>query len=137
MDWYERITCWAFVAFVGLAFLFLVGGLGFVIATPVIEASGGLNIEVAESSRTGVVRYIGHTGAYWKTWEGELDLSPQKGASRSESWDFSVVDADVVEKLQAAQRSGARVVIRYKRYWLRGWRYGKTDKNVFAVEEVH
>lgn len=132
----ERIACWIVGTFIVGVLTFFVLAIGFLIAEPIICACGGLNIEVSESSRTGVVRYISRTGFNWKTWEGELDLSPQKGASTSESWDFSVVDSAVVEKLQAAQRSGNRVVIRYKRYWLRGWRYGQTSRNVFDVEVI-
>lgn len=100
----------------------------------------GSGFEYSDGSRSGVVQKISRKGWIWKTWEGELNLGYAN--SRSSEYGtqinpaifyFSVSDPAVAETVEAAERSGNRVTVEYKQYWLRGYRYGKTSYDVTGV----
>lgn len=69
----------------------------------------------SEGERTGVVTKLSHKGLFCKIWEGELAMQNVKiGAdSVGNTFEFSVTDDAVREKIQAALDGGKTVAIQY------------------------
>jgi hypothetical protein len=95
-------------------------------------------IPYSEGHRSGVVFKFSRKGFVYKTWEGELSLGlteqDSSGAIVSRVWEFSCNHPPTIEKLQKAEKSGNRVSLHYKEYFLRGSYYGRTPYNVLDVE---
>lgn len=75
----------------------------------------------SEGERTGVVVKFSNKGVFCKTWEGTMNLggmaTNSDGAVVPNVWNFTVTDESLVSAVQAAQRSGGRVTIKYSQ-WL-------------------
>ena len=90
--------------------------------------------------RTGVVRKFAVEGTpVCKFAEGELALTGANPTQKVEIWEFSVDhhgDQDpIVQQIRQAQRSGARVTLRYRRDLKSWWRCNPNEYYVTAVEK--
>lgn len=117
--------------------ILLVIGACVIITT--IKCGGGLNIEYGEGSRSGVVQKISRKGLFWKTYEGELNLgyNTNSGGKFSQVvpaiFKFSTSNAEVAKVLEDAERSGDRVMLKYKEYLFRGYDKGQTGYDIIEV----
>lgn len=86
----------------------------------------GIISDYSEGSRVGVITKLSHKGLLFKSWEGSINQGGTKLEPDSEgnnhvvlnATDFSVVDVKVVDKLQTAYKTGKRVEIVYKQWFL-------------------
>lgn len=69
-------------------------------------------------SRAGIVTKFSNKGLFNKSWEGELSIggttTDSEGHLVANNWAFSVVDLEVVTKIQDALDHGTRVRLTYK-----------------------
>lgn len=116
----------------------VIGLVGFILAVP---ACTGCNRGYSDGDRTGVVLKLSHKGFAFKSWEGVLDMGgfhADKDDNGTTSmvrnlWLFSVVDPEIVPKLEAAMKSGQRVTLHYTQ-WLVGPTRLDTDSEIVGVE---
>lgn len=106
-----------------------------------VKASGGLNIEYSEGSRSGVIQKFSKRGVIWSTREGELNLgyNTASGSGRNvtiapEIFYFSCSSPEIADAITEAQEGGHRVTLLYKQYLLRGYRYGGTSYDIVGVK---
>jgi hypothetical protein len=115
-----------------------------VLACVAVKATGGLNWQFSEGSRSGVVQKLSKKGVIWKTWEGELNLGYNESRSDGEGrqtiapaiFYFSVESDEVAKRLKAAEVGGRRVTIDYKQYFLRGWNKGGTSYDIVGCQDA-
>ena len=81
----------------------------------------GLSDKVySDGDRVGIVTKISHKGMLYKSWEGEMAMDnfvakpTENGSVMSNTFNFSVLDPEIVKKIQDAQKSGERVQLTYK-----------------------
>lgn len=106
-----------------------------------VKCMGGLNVPFSEGSRSGVVQKISKKGLIWSTWEGELNLgytTATKDANGGTTinpaiFRFSCSSDSAAKQVQAAERSGKRVTLKYQQYIFRGYKYGDTSYDVTGV----
>lgn len=133
---YRRQTDYSFIF--GFGCFVLVASL--ILGGFIIKATGGLNIQYSEGSRSGTVTKISKKGWIWQTWEGELDLhrlrstGGERPTMEADIFYFSVSSDDVAEQIQKAEQSGNRTTLKYKQYFLRGWKYGGTSYDITGLE---
>lgn len=80
----------------------------------------------SDGSRVGVVTKLSNKGLIWKSWEGSLNEGGTrvgrdiKGGESvvPNAFDFSVSDPAVVDQLQLAVSSGARVELVYQQWFI-------------------
>ena len=80
-------------------------------------------IDYSDGKRVGVVTKFSHKGVFCKTWEGQLAMSNFKGSSdgsTSNSFDFSVVDPNMVKPVDDALESQKLVELTYHQVLLSG-----------------
>lgn len=93
----------------------------------------------SEGTRAGQLIKISKKGVVLKTNEGELNMGGLRVGSANDGlegnlWQFSVLDQDVLEKLEASE--GKRVTLSYKeRYRAMPWQ-GDTNYFIIAVETI-
>lgn len=90
-------------------------------------------IQTSEGERVGTISKFSKKGILISTWEGEAILGGQ-GASGNQdnTWQFSVEDESVAEKLKKFSASGKLVVLQYKQeMFVSGWR---ADTNYFVQD---
>lgn len=81
-------------------------------------------IQTSEGERIGTISKFSKKGVLVSTWEGEAILGGQ-GASGNQdnTWNFSVDDDAVVEKLKKMSASGRLVVLQYRQeMFVASWR---------------
>lgn len=123
--------------------LFLIGVIfTLCIANFGIKAIGGINWEYSEGSRSGVVQKLSKKGVFWKTWEGELNLGYMQATSTEHGQNiapaifyFSVENEEVAKELVEAEKSGKRVTVEYKQYFMRGYNKGGTSYDIVDVNQ--
>lgn len=116
-------------------------GLLCVILSIGCKACGGLNLPYSEGTRSGVVQKISKKGLIWSTWDGELNLGYNRSVSTDAGsqivpaiWQFSVSSDMIAERIQEAERSGQRVTLGYRQFFLHGWDKGATSYDVNTVQ---
>ncbi len=127
-----------------LAFAFVVLMFCVICGSCVVMASGGLNWQFSEGSRSGVIQKLSKKGVIWKTWEGELNLGYNESRIDDQGrqtiapaiFHFSVESDEVAKQLKAAEIVGKRVTIDYKQYFLRGWDKGGTSYDVIGCQDA-
>ena len=93
----------------------------------------------SEGTRAGQLIKISNKGVIFKTNEGELNMGGLRVGSSNDGlegnlWQFSVLDKDVLEQLEASE--GKRVKLSYKeRYKSMPWQ-GDTNYFIVAVESI-
>lgn len=93
-----------------------------IVITPIIGLFGGLFPNYSEGERTGIVYKISKKGMIFKSFEGEMNLggmSESNGMAVPNKFEFSVMDEDVVKKIETSASSGKRVTVRYSQYWMK------------------
>lgn len=96
------------------------------------------NENYSNGERIGYVTKFSHKGQFWKSWEGELNLT-QTGMNTSSTFDFSI-DNDknlptVVETIDEAVNKGWKVKLTYHQVNFRNWfsNRGETDYFVDSI----
>jgi hypothetical protein len=83
--------------------------------------TAGCGSTYSEGERTGVIVKFSRKGIIFKSWEGQINLGSasvdQGGVVIPASFEFSVTDGIVAQKLLDAQRNGKRVTLKYNQ-WL-------------------
>lgn len=108
----------------------------FVLAIPLLLVGGCYmyvavgNYAYSVGERSGTVQKVSYRGFPNKTWEGELNMGIGGGV-----WRFSVHkdNKDVIEGVQAAEREGGRVTLKYEEQMMTQWWDGDT---AYFVTEV-
>ncbi len=98
----------------------------------------GVPIEYGSGERTGVVYKVSKKGMIWKTWEGEMNLGGmvKTGDGMSvNTWAFSVVDTEIVKKLQEVSESGEIVTLKYYQPWVLSCTEGGTDYKIIEIKK--
>lgn len=91
------------------------------------------SLTYSEGERTGVIAKFSHKGLIFKTYEGELYV----GGNITPNWEFSVADAEIVEKIHEAQRIGGRWSLLYRQQLWRQWWKGATTYFIYDVQKVN
>jgi hypothetical protein len=98
----------------------------------------GPGIAYSEGTRSGVVYKFSKKGFVYHTWEGELSLGlnerDESGAIIPAIFQFSCSNEEVAKQIIDAEKSGKRVTLHYKQYFLRGYSYGETEYDIIKVE---
>ena len=97
-----------------------------------------VHITYSEGERSGVVNKLSSKGWICKTWEGQLNLggmaSDANGIATVNTWEYSVSDPIVVQKLEDAASTGRRATLVYKQYFINGRCNGMTEYNIVDVK---
>lgn len=82
----------------------------------------GIMPTYSEGFRSGVVVKFSKKGAFWKSYEGTLNLgaveSRTDGTLTPTTFDFSVLDPEIVSEITAAQEKGKRITVTYNQWLL-------------------
>lgn len=94
-----------------------------VLAVALILSACGPNY--SNGSRVGVVTKLSYKGLVWKSWEGELNMGGVRQQSDGNGGTQTVpnvftfnADPDAVAKLQDAMKTGARVELIYRQWFI-------------------
>lgn len=88
----------------------------------------------SEGERSGAITKFSHKGLMLKTWEGELNMGGMDQGGVAQTWQFSVVDPEMVEEVQKAQRKGGKWTLSYRQQlWSQSWK-GQTEYFIVGVE---
>jgi len=93
----------------------------------------------SNGERIGFITKFSHKGRFWKSWEGELNLT-QTGMNTSSLFDFSVDnDAEssyIIAMIDSAVNNGWKVKLRYHETSFKNWlsNRGETDYFVDNIE---
>jgi hypothetical protein len=91
----------------------------------------------SEGDRTGTLYKFSHKGVVVKTWEGSLNtggINLDNAQPMGASWDFSVIDEEVVKQLKEVE--GKRVKLTYEQKLFKLWWMGETDYFVTKVKVI-
>ena len=80
----------------------------------------------SNGERVGVITKLSHKGIFWKSWEGSMNQGGTKEVSDGNgnvsavpnAFDFNVEDPAVIEKLKQAAKSGERVEVSYRQWFI-------------------
>ena len=101
--------------------------LGFFLFVGLVTSWIPINIKYSEGQRTGVVTKISRKGLALKSWEGEMNVGGASAAGGGTmipvTWEFSVKDIDLVERIQTVAGTGNRVTLMYREVLSSGARY--------------
>ena len=89
---------------------------------------------ISEGTRTGMLFKISKKGAIFKTYEGQLHLGGSTILTTQSTWDFSVKDATVYQRMQ--QFEGKNVKLHYKEMVDAFPWQGDTNYIVYQVEAL-
>jgi hypothetical protein len=90
------------------------------------------NENYSNGERIGYVTKFSHKGQFWKSWEGELNLT-QTGMNTSSTFDFSIDNdknlSNVIATIDEAVNKGWKVKLTYHQVNFRNWfsNRGETD----------
>lgn len=121
-----------------VAFMLIAAGVVGALGAKCFGAKGW---EYSSGSRSGVVQKLSKKGAYWKTWEGELNLGYNEahGGGNSQTlmrpamFRFSIADDEIAKAVKEAEVRGDRVTLEYKQYVLHPYSRGGTDYEIVGV----
>jgi len=85
------------------------------------------SITYSDGERTGVITKFSHKGLFFKTWEGELNMGGLEVGGKGTTWNFSVDDQSIVEKIQKSQRVGGHWTLKYRQQLLQQSWNGSTE----------
>lgn len=85
-------------------------------------ALNGCGRNYSTGERSGVVWKFSNKGLIWKSWEGEMNLGGMSvgegGVVVPNRWSFSCLDEAVAKTIADAQRSGKRVTLHYRQWFM-------------------
>jgi hypothetical protein len=88
----------------------------------------------SEGARIGFLTKFSHKGRYFKSWEGELNLT-QTGMNTSSLFDFSIdnskEDKQLIETIDAAVNNGWKVKLKYHQTYFKNWFDNRGETNYF------
>ena len=93
----------------------------------------------SEGERIGFITKFSHKGRFWKSWEGELNLT-QTGMNTSSLYDFSIDNDNeskyVVAMIDSAVNNGWKVKLIYHQVYFKNWlsNRGETDFFINSIE---
>ncbi|HRH64916.1 MAG TPA: hypothetical protein PLU53_01330 [Bacteroidia bacterium] len=89
----------------------------------------------SEGERIGFITKFSHKGRFWKSWEGELNLT-QTGMNTSSLFDFSIDNdnesGDVVAMIDSAVNNGWKVKLTYHQTYFKNWFSNRGDTDYFV-----
>ncbi|MES2619149.1 MAG: hypothetical protein V4613_14825 [Bacteroidota bacterium] len=93
--------------------------------------------DYSNGERIGFITKFSQKGRYWKSWEGELNLT-QTGMNTSSLFDFSV-DNDseytyVIKMIDSAVNNGWKVKITYHETYFKNWLSNRGETNYFVKD---
>ncbi len=105
----------------------------------IIFATTTASENYSEGERIGFVTKFSHKGRFWKSWEGELNLT-QTGMNTSSLYDFSIDNDNeskaVVAMIDSAVNYGWKVKLVYHEVYFKNWfsNRGETDFFIKSIE---
>ena len=98
----------------------------------------------SSGERTGVITKFSNKGVVFKSYEGELKVSPSVGGftGQYETFEFSLDNDEKikcvtpVDSIFAYARSGVPVTVRYQETMWLNWFRNRGDKNCFVIEVI-
>ena len=114
--------------------LWVIGVIAFIIFATVTATE-----DYSEGERIGFITKFSHKGRFWKSWEGELNLT-QTGMNTSSLFDFSI-DNDkestyVISMIDSAVNNGWKVKLTYHQTYFKNWlsNRGETDYFIKSIQ---
>lgn len=110
-----------------LAFLLLIG----------IGAAVRTTENLSNGERIGFVTKFSHKGRFYKSWEGELNLT-QTGMNTSSLFEFSIdndkEDPRVVATIDSAMNQGWKIKLTYHQVAVKNWFKNRGETNYFVTD---
>jgi len=127
---YGRIVNMLFACFLTTVLLVIF------IPTIIMPLTGGLGKNYGTINQSGYLTNFSEKGIIWKTYEGELQKGVGEQATAERSFEFSVTNKDVIEKLHPYLGSKHRLQLKCRQWICMPFSRGDTDKEVVDVQEV-
>ena len=95
--------------------------------------------DYSEGERIGFITKFSHKGRFWKSWEGELNLT-QTGMNTSSLFDFSIDNdsesSNVISMIDSAVNNGWKVKLTYHQTYFKNWlsNRGETDYFIKSIQ---
>jgi hypothetical protein len=111
----------------------------FAVLAFLIYVAVGATENYSEGERIGFITKFSKKGRFWKSWEGELNLT-QTGMNTSSLFDFSLDNDTETTKLaqmiDSAVNNGWKVKLTYHQVFMKNWfsNRGETDYFVKSIE---
>ena len=88
----------------------------------------------SNGERIGVITQFSHTGVFWKSWEGHLNVT-QTGMNSSVPFDFSIDNepAGVIGMIDSAAQYGWKVKLKYHQTFGKNWFHNRGEENHFVT----
>lgn len=91
----------------------------------------------SEGERIGFLTKFSHKGRFWKSWEGELNLT-QTGMNTSSLFDFSIDNANesfrTIKMIDSAVNNGWKVKLSYHEVNFKNWFKNRGETNYFVTD---
>src|SRR4030095_4385309 len=91
--------------------------------------------DYSEGERIGFITKCSHKGRFWKSWEGELNLT-QTGMNTSSLFDFSIDNDNessyVISMIDSAVNNGWKVKLTYHQTYFKNWLRNRGETNYFT-----
>ena len=97
--------------------------------------------DYSEGERIGFITKFSHKGRFWKSWEGELNLT-QTGMNTSSLFDFSIDNdnesSNVISMIDSAVNNGWKVKLTYHQTYFKNWlsNRGETDYFIKNIQNL-
>ncbi|TAL40060.1 MAG: hypothetical protein EPN97_00975 [Alphaproteobacteria bacterium] len=95
--------------------------IAFTAAAAILGGTGlytyNMAYKYSEGARTGTVFKLSEKGSLCKTWEGQMmtdGYGRVEGQGNTASFEFTVMDKDLLPKIKEAERTGERVELEYR-----------------------
>lgn len=93
--------------------------------------------DYSNGERIGFITKFSQKGRYWKSWEGELNLT-QTGMNTSSLFDFSIDNdseyAYVIKMIDSAVNNGWKVKLTYHETYFKNWLSNRGETNYFVKD---
>jgi hypothetical protein len=119
-----------------LGWIVLIAAIAFILYVAI-----GATENYSEGERIGFITKFSKKGRFWKSWEGELNLT-QTGMNTSSLFDFSLdndTDTDKLAlKIDSTVNNGWKVKLTYHQVFMKNWfsNRGETDYFIRGVEII-
>ncbi len=109
--------------------LWVIGVIAFIIFAVVAATE-----DYSEGERIGFITKFSRKGRFWKSWEGELNLT-QTGMNTSSLFDFSIDNdnesSSVISMIDSAVNNGWKVKLTYHQTYFKNWLSNRGETNYF------
>ncbi len=110
--------------------LYIAGIIGFIIFGFINSTEN-----YSEGERIGFLTKFSHKGRFFKSWEGELNLT-QTGMNTSSLFEFSIdndaENAEVIKQIDLAVNNGWKVKLTYHETYFKNWLNNRGETNYFV-----